>query len=289
MSTVEPMRCTGITARVRGPIAASTRSAVIRCVSGSTSTSRGVAPARLTASAVAMNEFVGTMTSSPGPMLERAQREHERLGAGGDADGVRRSRSRRRTRASKASSSAPIVKAPVRGDARDDLEQLLEQRGVGLVEPGDRDRRSSAGRGVMRPRRDLGGRSGRSRARRARRAARRGRGGAGRGSTARSCRARSAISPGDEADDVAQHDHLALVLGQRRERLAQADRASAARRSSVAALLELADLLARDRAALAHVVDGDVAGDPQDPRRERHGALLVLRQRRSSASRRRAA
>jgi hypothetical protein len=49
-------------------IAASTRSAVIRCVAGSTSTGTTVAPARLTASAVAMNEFVGTMTSSPRPM-----------------------------------------------------------------------------------------------------------------------------------------------------------------------------------------------------------------------------
>ena len=43
-------------------------SAVIRPVAGSTSTRRGVAPTRLTASAVAMNEFAGTMTSSPAPM-----------------------------------------------------------------------------------------------------------------------------------------------------------------------------------------------------------------------------
>ena len=57
-----------MTARVRGPIAASTASGVIRCVSGSTSTNRGVAPAQLTASAVAMNEFVGTITSSPAPI-----------------------------------------------------------------------------------------------------------------------------------------------------------------------------------------------------------------------------
>ena len=68
MSTVEPIRCTGMTAFVFGPIAAATCSAVIRCVSGSTSTSFGVAPTQLTASAVAMNEFDGTMTSSPGPM-----------------------------------------------------------------------------------------------------------------------------------------------------------------------------------------------------------------------------
>ena len=68
MSTVEPIRWTGITHRVRAPIAACSASGVMRCVSGSTSTSRGVAPARLTASAVAMNEFAGTTTSSPGPI-----------------------------------------------------------------------------------------------------------------------------------------------------------------------------------------------------------------------------
>ena len=88
MSTVEPIRWTGITQRVRGPIAASTASAVSRCVYGSTSTSRGVAPARLTASAVAMNEFDGTMTSSPAPMSSALSASDDRLGAGGDADGV---------------------------------------------------------------------------------------------------------------------------------------------------------------------------------------------------------
>ena len=62
------MRCTATTARVRGPIASATVSAVIRWVCGSTSTSFGVAPARLTASAEAMKEFVGTITSSPAPM-----------------------------------------------------------------------------------------------------------------------------------------------------------------------------------------------------------------------------
>ena len=88
MSTVEPMRWTGITQRVRGPMRGLDRSAVSRCVYGSTSTSFGVAPARLTASAVAMNEFDGTMTSSPAPMSSALQREHDRLGARGHADGV---------------------------------------------------------------------------------------------------------------------------------------------------------------------------------------------------------
>jgi hypothetical protein len=67
-STVEPIRWTGMMQRVFGVIAASTPSGVTRCVSGSTSTSTGVAPIQLTASAVAMNELVGTSTSSPGPM-----------------------------------------------------------------------------------------------------------------------------------------------------------------------------------------------------------------------------
>jgi hypothetical protein len=48
--------------------ACSTSSAVISPVTGSTSMTRGRAPARLTASAVAMNVLAGMMTSSPAPM-----------------------------------------------------------------------------------------------------------------------------------------------------------------------------------------------------------------------------
>ena len=40
--------------------------------------------------------------------------------------------------------------------------------------------------------------------------------------------------------------------------------------------LQLADFLAGNRAALAHVVDGDVARDADDPRGERDLARLVL-------------
>ena len=68
MSTGRPKRWTGITRGCVGVSAASTISAVISAVSGSTSTRTGVAPTALTASAVAMKELVGTMTSSPGPM-----------------------------------------------------------------------------------------------------------------------------------------------------------------------------------------------------------------------------
>ena len=55
-------------ARVRGVSAASTASGSIRYVpSSAQSASTGVAPARQTASAVAMNVLAGTMHSSPAP------------------------------------------------------------------------------------------------------------------------------------------------------------------------------------------------------------------------------
>jgi hypothetical protein len=57
-----------MTAFTLGVMARSTISAVISPVTGSTSTKRGVAPAMLTASAVAMNVLPGTITSWPAPM-----------------------------------------------------------------------------------------------------------------------------------------------------------------------------------------------------------------------------
>ena len=63
-----PKSSTGITAAVRGVIAAPTVSGVTISVRASTSTNLGVAPASDTASAVATNVFVGTTTSSPCPM-----------------------------------------------------------------------------------------------------------------------------------------------------------------------------------------------------------------------------
>ena len=55
-------------ARVRGVIAASAASGLMLNVSGSMSTSTGVAPSRATQPAVAKNEYVLVTTSSPGPM-----------------------------------------------------------------------------------------------------------------------------------------------------------------------------------------------------------------------------
>ena len=68
MSAHSPYRCTGITALVRGVIAARTEAASTIDVTGSTSTKTGVAPSRATDPAVAKNENVGVMTSSPGPI-----------------------------------------------------------------------------------------------------------------------------------------------------------------------------------------------------------------------------
>ena len=55
-------------ARVRGVIAARTASGSRLQVTGSMSTSTGVAPSRAMHPAVAKNEYVLVMTSSPGPM-----------------------------------------------------------------------------------------------------------------------------------------------------------------------------------------------------------------------------
>ena len=63
-----PKRCTGIIALVRGVIAAIAAVVSMLNVSGSLSTSTGLAPTRTTQPAVAKNEYVGVITSSPGPM-----------------------------------------------------------------------------------------------------------------------------------------------------------------------------------------------------------------------------
>ena len=59
--------CTGITARVRGPMRAATWSTRSVQVSGSTSTSTGVAPTYTAANTVAAMVNAGMMISSPGP------------------------------------------------------------------------------------------------------------------------------------------------------------------------------------------------------------------------------
>ena len=66
--TGAPYRCTGMMARVRSVIAASTPAKLIFIVSGSASTGTTVAPVCATASQVAINVCAGTITSSPGPI-----------------------------------------------------------------------------------------------------------------------------------------------------------------------------------------------------------------------------
>src|SRR5687768_5486894 len=68
MSAHSPYRCTGRMAFVRGVRARATAAGSTLKVSGSISTNTGVAPTRLTQPAVAKNENVGVMTSSPAPM-----------------------------------------------------------------------------------------------------------------------------------------------------------------------------------------------------------------------------
>ncbi len=67
MSATWPATWTGITAAVRGVIAASAAAGSMQPVSGSTSTSTGTAFTDSTALAVATNVQSGTMTSSPSP------------------------------------------------------------------------------------------------------------------------------------------------------------------------------------------------------------------------------
>ena len=68
-------------AAVRGDTAASIASVSIRYVPSTQSTSTGVAPARETASAVAMKVLAGRMHSSSCPMPSAAQRDLERVSA----------------------------------------------------------------------------------------------------------------------------------------------------------------------------------------------------------------
>ena len=131
-----PNRCTGITQRTLGVRLRSTISAVIRWESGSTSTSRGVAPTALTASAVAMKEFDGTITSSPGPISsarsasasasvpEETPTANSRLAVVGEL-------------LLEALDGLPEGERAALGHAPDQREQLLEQGRVGEVQAGE--------------------------------------------------------------------------------------------------------------------------------------------------------
>ena len=92
-----------------------------------------------------MNEFAGTMTSSPGPMPSARSASDDRLGAGGDADRVVGLAVGGELGLEGLELVAHRERAG-RGDAGDDLEQLLEQRGVGRVEPEQRDGGGGGGR-----------------------------------------------------------------------------------------------------------------------------------------------
>ena len=168
------------------------------------------------------------------------------------------------------------MKALAVGDGPHLLHQLLEQLRVVAVEPYERDRQLAGGGNRMR---------------RVHAAAFSAVEGAASRTASSACSARRprwcrpwtelsvrprwvAISPGVRPDDVAQHDHGALLLGQGGERLLHAVRA--VDRGVVDARVGLVDLLGRRRAARAQVVDRRVVGEPHEPGEERDGALVVL-------------
>jgi hypothetical protein len=68
MSTGSPAKCTGMMARVRGVMAASTASRSMLRESSPTSTNTGRAPTRTITFAVATKLIAGVMTSSPAPI-----------------------------------------------------------------------------------------------------------------------------------------------------------------------------------------------------------------------------
>ena len=79
-----PAKCTGMIARVRGVMAASSACGSMLRVSSSTSTNTGFAPTRITTLALAANVIAGTITSSPGPDAAGLQRDLQRRGGGGE-------------------------------------------------------------------------------------------------------------------------------------------------------------------------------------------------------------
>ena len=97
---------------------------------GSQSTSTGVAPSRSTGRIEAMNVFAGAITSSPGPISERLERELDRRGAGCDADAVARRRSTRPTPPRSAPTSSPRMYCVDATASRTALVDLVLDRGV---------------------------------------------------------------------------------------------------------------------------------------------------------------
>ena len=85
-----------------------------------------------------------------------------------------------------------------------------------------------------------------------------------------------------EPDQVAQDDHLALILGQVCEGGGQ--RPAPVLPDLIGLVLGSPHLLGQHRAASPQVVDGRVAGDSEQPSRERNAALLVALDPASEAS-----
>ena len=83
MSTGRPAKCTGMMARVRGVIAASTCSRSMLRESSPTSTNTGRAPTRMMTLAVATKLSAGVMTSSPGADAAGQQRHLQARGGRG--------------------------------------------------------------------------------------------------------------------------------------------------------------------------------------------------------------
>ena len=107
-------------------------SGVIRQLAGSTSTNLGVAPTRVTASAVAMNELAGTSTSSPGP-TSSARSASTRASVPEETPIACGAPQNRAKSSSKPSTASPSVKAERLG-RREPVHQLLEQLGVCGIE-----------------------------------------------------------------------------------------------------------------------------------------------------------
>ena len=153
-----------------------------------------------------------------GADAERPQRQRERLGAGGHADGVLGARSRRRTRPRRPRARCPCVKAP-----------LLATRPTTASS-------SSSSAGSAWSSRVIGMRGGAAGVAGAHAALQHGRRAVALGEHGAQGAAAAVVEAvdrrlglaharrdlaGAQADEVAQHDHLALVAGQRRERLGQ--------------------------------------------------------------------
>ena len=134
-----PNRCTAITAFVRGVSAARTVSGVTQNVSGSTSQNTGRGAGRRDRLRARVERERRDDDLVAGPDAERAQRDRQRVGAVGDADGVRARRSTPRTRDSKAATSGPRMYLPpssTRGDRGVELAAQRRERRPG-VEQGD--------------------------------------------------------------------------------------------------------------------------------------------------------